>query len=115
MIDQLSEFLSDQEKEKIYQFNEDEVLQEAIRKVLLAGIYTAGSLRKDLLFNPLKNGALALGFAAVNVRAALTDEQIGQDTRALCHGLNALETAFEELKKINRVSAPVEVTENPAI
>lgn len=109
------DYLSDEEKEKIVRFNEDTKLVEAVRKVMLAGLYKAGTLREGLGADPLKNGALTLAFATLNVRAALTDEQLGQDIRALAHGLNALETAFQELNKIKLDLGETKPESNEAI
>lgn len=94
---------TDIEKEKIILFNDDEVMVEAIKKVLLASIYDNGTLRKKVKAEPLKNGALGLAFLALGGRAVITNEQLGEDLRALAQGVNLLETGFKELGKIKKV------------
>ncbi len=44
--------LTDLEKTKIYQFNADPEMVEAVRKVLLASMYSNGTLRQTATANP---------------------------------------------------------------
>lgn len=108
------EFLSDQEKVKIVQFNEDEVMKEAVRKVMLKVMYSQGTLRKDVPADPLNNGALGLAFQSIR-GSALSDEQLGADIRGLSHGINLLEAGFQELDKVERPETDPEPEENPAV
>lgn len=92
------DFLSDEEKKKIMRFNMDSVLVEAVRKVLLAGIYKHGVLEAGKEHNPLINGAYSLvSLATTN---PIPDEILGQQLRAQWSGINALHNGFEELSKI---------------
>jgi hypothetical protein len=89
------EFLTDIEIEKIVKLCEDEVLLEAVRKVLLADIYSNGTLRAKVESDPTRNGA----FALVSRFPGLSDENIGQDVRAQWAGVQALEMGIKKLKE----------------
>lgn len=106
--------LTDQEKEKIIKFNEDPILVEAVRKVLLKAIYGQGTLRAGEMADPLNNGALTLAFAAIRGNS-ISDADLGADIRGLAYGLNYLEAGFQELSRIERdIEEPAE-EENNAI
>lgn len=109
---QPTDYLSDLEKEKVHRFNEDTVLKEAVRKVLLAGIYMNGTLKKGAKANPLHNWALSFGATTPGV----TDEQLGQNLRAHAWAVNSIESAFNKLGEI-KVEQPEEKKEkkNPAL
>ena len=102
----MEKYLTEVEIEKIELFNQDEVLVEAVRKVMLQGIYSHGTLQQGVTPDPLKNGALAL--AAVSTNNPIPDEALGQHIRGVWAGLNALENAFQDLKRIksNKVESP---------
>lgn len=108
------EFLTDKEKDKIIKFNQDPELVEAIRKVMLKALYTQGTLRKGVKSNPLNNAALGVVFHTIN-GSVISDEQLGADLRGLAHGLNLLESGFQELAKIEKDVPREIVDENPAI
>ena len=110
----MHDFLTDQEKAKIVQFNEDEVMKEAVRKVFLKVMYSQGTLRKDMPSDPLNNGALGLAFQSIRW-SALSDEQLGADLRGLSHGINLLESGFQELDKVEKPEPEPEPEDNPAV
>ncbi len=94
MQDQLTRL----EISKIEAFNKDKVMSEAVRKVLLAGIYSHGVVEKGLPHNPLINGAFALvSLAGEN---PIPDEQLGAHIRGTWFGINALENAYKKLQDI---------------
>lgn len=109
------DFLNDIEREKVISFTSDEVMVEAVRKVILASIYNNGTLRQGEKTDPLKNGALGLAFLALSGRAIITDEQLGQDLRGLSHGINLLEAGFKELLAIKKELKEVATPYNEAI
>lgn len=102
------EYLSDVEISKIESFVEDEVLIEAVRKVLLASIYSNGTLRKDLKANPLVNSALALVSVASSGRGVVTNNDLGEDLRGLFHGIQLLESGLRELSTFKKEADSVE-------
>lgn len=94
----VNDYLSDIERQKIQSFINDETMFEAVRKVLLAGIYFNGTLMKDEVANPANNFALQMPFQADVQGIILSDEQIGADVRAQVKGIRLLEGGFLELK-----------------
>jgi len=105
------DYLSSIEKAKIENFYKDEVLREAIRKVLLAGVYYNGVLRAGEKAEPLKNAALSRAYSS-----DLTNEELGADVRALAQGIQAIEMAFKKMAEIK--AEPILSTDkevNPAL
>jgi len=106
------DYLTDQEIKKIEAFNSDKVLVEAVRKVLLQGLYTHGVIKKGQKHNPLHNGAYKL--AGLAIENPITDELLGQHIRGQFAGINALENAFNELEGITSKVKPIKSPFNPA-
>lgn len=91
------------------QFNEEEVLlieafcsneklYEAVRKGILAGLYSHGVIKAGYEHDPLQNGALSL--ASLTTQNPIPDEMLGQHIRGVWAGLNALEQGFKGLNDI---------------
>lgn len=97
------DFLSEIEKDKIINFNSDEVLVNAIKKVLLATIYSNGTLKKDVSPDPLRNGALGLAFLAIKGTGVVSNTDLGEDIRGLAQGISLMEQGFNQLSKIVKV------------
>ncbi len=98
---------------KIERFCSDSVMSEAVKKVLLAGLYSHGVIKAGKEHNPLQNGAFALASLAVN--NPIPDAEIGAHVRAMWAGINALENAFNQLNKIkSEKETPVESPYNEA-
>lgn len=110
-----NEILTDQEKDKVMQFIADEVMAEAVKKVLLQAIYEQGSVKKGKNVEPLKNAALALVFKTVRNEAVITNEALGADLRAMAHGINFLEVGFDRLKKLTPKLEDINPPMNEAI
>ncbi len=108
----VKDYLTDQEIKKIEAFNSDSVLVEAVRKVLLQGLYTHGVLKKGQKHNPLQNGAYRL--AGLAVENPIPDELLGQHIRGQFAGMNALENAFNDLEKITSKVKPTKSPFNEA-
>ena len=94
----MKEYLTDLEVVKIETFIADSDMVEAVRKVLLAGLYSHGVVEKGHEVNPLLNGAFSL--VSLSVNNPIPDEIIGQQLRAQWAGINALKNAFDSLKTI---------------
>lgn len=92
----MEEYLSVVEKEKIAAFVGDEVMFEAVKKVLLFDLYQNGTLKPDKKAVPVRNAALSLYFA--NQEGEISDEALGRDLRALASGIHTVEGAFGKLK-----------------
>lgn len=107
-----NEYLSDIEREKISSFNDDTILKEALRKILLAGIYENGTLTPGIPANPRKNWALSFGA----VDRGVSDAEIGQNVRAYAWAINAVESAFQRVEEIKvEANREVKKKKNPAL
>lgn len=104
--------LTDQEIDKLAAFNQDEVMFEAVRKVILAAIYSNGTLRKGIEANPLQNAALALVSQA---DSNITNEKIGADLRAFWEGVKALEMGLSKIQEYKHKDIIEQLGENPAL
>lgn len=109
----MKEQLSDFEIKKIETFCSDEEMYNAVKKVLLEGIYTHGVNKPGRVADPLVNGALSL--AALSTTNPIPDVELGAHIRGVWAGLNALENAYKKLKTINSKGEVVESPYNEAI
>lgn len=110
----MQEQLSDLEVAKIEAFCKDEEMFKAVEKVLLAGIYTHGTIKKgEKASDPLINGAFSLVHLASS--NPVTDEALGQHLRGVWEGINALKNAVNRLKSIKSKSEDVVSPYNEAI
>jgi hypothetical protein len=107
--------LNDLEKAKIIQFNADPEMVEAVRKVILASMYSNGTLRPGVDASPMTNAAFAMVMKTVRGEGVMTNEEIGQDLRGLAHGVMLLESGFKRLEAIKPVEVKIESTYNEAI
>lgn len=105
--------LSELEVSKVEQFCNDEAMFNAVRKVLLAGLYSHGVVKAGFDSNPLINGAFSL--VSLSTENPIPDEVIGQQLRAQWAGLNALENALSKAKEIKTEKKAVETPFNNAI
>lgn len=108
------EFLSEIEKDKLALFIQDDYMREAVKKCLLAGLYYNGTLRKDEPGDPLRNAALSLVSGVFQGGEKLTNEQLGEDLRALWSGINTLESAFSFMTAFKKEETPKKVEKNEA-
>ena len=106
-------YLSDLEIAKIESFTADDVLFEAVRKVLLAGIYTHGTVQLGYTPDPLINGAFSL--VSLSPTNPIPDEIIGQTLKAQWAGVNALKNAIDSLKSIRKAEELIVSPYNEAI
>jgi len=101
-------FLNETEKELLSLFYENEIMREAVKKVLLAGIYQNGTLKPGEPAKPVYNAA----FSLVANRDA-NNEQIGADLRAMWEGVRVVENAFNSLSEYKKEAPKPEIS-NPA-
>ncbi len=102
--------LNEQELIEVRKFLENEVQMEAVRKVLLGGIYYNGTLKPGEASDPSRNFALSL----VAQRGQASNEELGQDLRACSQGIILLETAFQKLLTYKEKEEPKEKEKNQA-
>ena len=113
MTNETSQFLNDFEKSKIEAFCSDKDMYEAVKKVILAGIYEHGTLPQGRTPNPLQNAAFHL--ASLSVENPIPDAELGAHIRGMFAGVNALEVGFNRLSEVKTVKAePVESPYNEA-
>jgi len=98
------DYLSDVEKSQIEKFVGNVKMFEAVRKVLLAGIYENGVLKADQPHDASKNFALTQVFTALINGHPISDEDIGQNIRAQAAGIRLIETGFKKLSDLKEVA-----------
>lgn len=103
--------LSDIEIEKIQNMCADEVLMEAVKKVLLASIYENGTIRPDIKSDPTRNAA----FATVANYPGMANDQLGADLRAQWAGITALENGLRKLADYKKKSSASKEEVNPGM
>jgi hypothetical protein len=109
----MQEYLTDLEVVKIEAFCADEVMFNAVKQVLLAGLYTHGVPKKGKKHNPLINGAFSLvSLAGEN---PIPDAELGAHLRGTWFGINALENGYKALTKIKSKKEAIETPFNEAI
>lgn len=109
----MKEYLSELEIQKVEQFYQDEVMREAVKKVLLAGIYSHGVIAKGFKHDPLQNAAFNLASQAIT--NPIPDAELGANLRGMWAGVNYLHNAFKELSRIKEDKEPIETPYNEAI
>ena len=91
--------LTDIQKSKIEAFCADKEMYNAVRNVILAGLYSNGVIEAGHEHNPLLNGAFSL--VSLSVENPIPDEMLGQHLRATWFGINEMESAFNKLTSIS--------------
>lgn len=87
------DFLTETDKQQLEHFAGNALMLEAVKKVLLTGLYHEGTLKAD----PMQNFILA----AVNDE--LSDEQVGRTARARAEALRILDRAFKAIRTFQKV------------
>ena len=85
--------LNEKEIEKIEKFCNDEVMFEAVKKVLLAGIYENGTIKEGMPALPLKNFALADAMDPTN-----DPEMVGRALQVSASGISLVENCWARLQ-----------------
>jgi hypothetical protein len=110
-------YLSDIEKAEIKRFNENKVLKEAVRKVMLEPLYLHGTLAKggggvEDINTPSRNFVLTPVFNMLLGKREMWDaEKIGQWTLAAAQAIQMVEQGFGTLEKLSDVKAGVDKSE----
>ena len=94
------DILSEKEKKQVENFVKNEIMFEAVRKVLLQGIYTDGVMRKDDKAEPHKNFMFEILGSQMNLQGGTSNEAIGQNIKAKWEGIRIVELAFKELETL---------------
>lgn len=96
----MENILTEKEVAEVEKFCSNEVMKEAVRKVLLAGIYDNGTLKPGQKAEPSKNFALFEMFNHINAGVPINYEEMGRVVYGKAHGIKLLEVAFAELDKM---------------
>ena len=95
------DYLNDIEKAEVEKFVENKTMLEAVRKVLLAGIYFNGVLEKGKPADARKNFILAQLTQPIMENAPI--EEFGHYAKSLVNGVKLIETGFADLEKFKVV------------
>ena len=106
------DYLSESEKLKVDQFVNDLVMREAVRKVILSGVYNDGILHKGEAADPLKN--FMLGYFTQSAVQMFTTDEKGKKLEAIIHAVSMVESGFKELDKCKLVENEEKETINRA-
>jgi hypothetical protein len=105
--------LTENEISNIEAFCKNKEMYDAVKKVILAGIYSHGTIQAGEKPDPLRNAAF--GLAALSTNNPIPDEIMGQHIRGMWAGVNALENAFIELSNIKLKKEDKTLPTNKAI
>jgi len=86
--------LSDLEKESIEAFCANKTMYNAVKKVVLAGIYSHGVIKAGEAHDPYKNRAFAL------IASHSDSKELGDNVKAWFEGVGALEEAYNKLDQV---------------
>lgn len=95
----LKSFISDIEWDQLSTLANNELLLNAVQKVIMASVYYNGTLRKNITPDPMRNGALSLALS----NETITNEALGQDIRAVAEGARMVQLGFDKLKTFKTV------------
>ncbi len=105
----LNDRLSDLHKGKLFAFNQDKDMMDAVEKALLFMIYEMGTLKKE----DSKIHDVNWGFIPHNTNT--TDEMLGRELRAKIAGLSFMDDAFKQIKRFGLEKAKTREEVNPAV
>lgn len=94
-------YLADIERDEIQKFLENRVLVEAVKKVILSGVYEDGILQPGKPADPLKNFVLGF-FTRPNIALLPLDEK-AKHLEAIIHAVSYVETGFQNLDKMRKI------------
>lgn len=105
------EYLTEQEVDKVIAFQEDEVMREAVKKVLFEGILKCGIAEAGV---PLDGRNWAYNLGGFN-DFAMDNEKVGELLKATTKGIGYMEDGFKRIGEFKRPEAPnAEESINPA-
>ena len=99
------EYLNETEKGEIAKFMANDTMREAVRKVLLSGVYQDGVMVAGKPADPLKN--FILGAFSTQQVALMTFEEKGKKMDVILNVVSMVESGFRELEKYRLVESTV--------
>jgi hypothetical protein len=103
------QYLTQTEVEKVIAFNEDEVMREAVRKVLFEGILECGVVQAGI---PLDQRNWAYNLGGLNDKA-MDNEKLGALLKATSQGIAFMEDGFKRIEEF-KSEEPEGSSSNPA-
>lgn len=111
----MKDYLTEAEITKIEQFCADEAMYDAVKKCVLAAIYTEGTIKKGKKAKPQNRAFNLISSAYSKGGEAISNEALGAELRGLFEGVNMLEQGFAEIKLLKTDKKGVETPYNEAI
>lgn len=109
------EILSEIERDKVIAFAQDGLAFNAVKKYVLAVLYKQGVVEKGIPHNARVNFALNLAWPATNPQGMpRTDEELGQNLRAMTYAVQLLESGFKEMEEMRKPQSVQEEKANVA-
>lgn len=106
----LQDITNSVEYAKLQALAQDEIMMEAVRKAILAGVYYQGVLTPDKESDPLQNFMMV---PAGDPDAS--NEKIGREVRAKYQAVCMIENGFKEIYKIKDDKDKTKAKKNPAL
>ena len=107
-------YLNDMEKAELSKLNDNSVLMNAVKKVLLNYIYNEGVLVPGAdPGDPIKNFVLQKAAMALQVKET-SNESLGEQLRADTQALRLVELGFQEIAKFKQIKSTEGKSKNPA-
>lgn len=115
MNDISREILSEIERDKVIAIAQDGIAFNAMRKYILAVCYKQGVVEKGGEHKATVNFALNLAWGATQPNGMpRTDEELGQNLRAMTYAVQLVESGFKEMAELTKPEVEKELTENIA-
>lgn len=109
------EFLTPEEKSRVIMFNQDEALKSAVKKIMLADIYSKGIPGNTDTTNWAYNLVYGKNQHGQMIDNGKNNQELGEALRATVMGLSLLETAFQAIEKYKAEVEPEKEKPNPAV
>lgn len=107
--------LTEIEQDKIIALAQDPVAFNAVKKYILAVCYRHGVIEKGVEHKGNVNWALRMAWGAINDGGIpRSDEELGQNLRALAFAVQIVESGFRELSEMKKPEKLEEENNNPA-
>lgn len=109
-----NEILSEMELDRVLQFKADPIMFQAVKKYILAVSYKHGVVNAGEEHKGNVNYALNLAGSAIHPNGGgRSDEELGQNLRALAYAVQLVESGFRELSEMEKPEKLEEETVNP--
>ena len=110
----IENILNEKEVTEVRKFLANPTMKEAVKKILLADIWTHGTLNPGQESDWKRNFALNLIIGPEGTEFDQTNEHLGERLKACMQGLIFLENGFSRLDSFEKIEANEEGKENPA-